>query len=360
MMTQPPAGGKALGGTASERSDAAVSMGLHRVLEPPGVLPYQATRLDVTLDLARDEVLVEVEALNIDSASWTQLRGQCEGDADRMADQVRTLVETQGKMHNPVTGSGGMLIGTVAGLGSDRQEPAVGTRVCSLVSLTCTPLVLHEITHLDPASPHVGVRAQAVLSGVAAWAAVPDDLPSDAFLSAMDVVGAPAWAARLVRPGMRVAVIGAGGKAGLLTTAAARQALGDTGSLAGLCWPPATTAAAQQAGADTTSAVDCTDPIATMDAVRAAFDGGLADLVFGCANVPGCEGGAVLSCSDDGEVLLFSMATSLPAAALITEAMGKTCRLTIGTGYLPEGPEVVTDLLRRRPELVALLESQGA
>lgn len=335
-------------------------MGLHRVLDPPGVLPYQASRLDVSLELAPGEVLVEVEALNVDSASWTQLRGQCEGDAERMADQVRTLVATQGKMHNPVTGSGGMLIGTVTALGAGRAQPAVGTRICSLVSLTCTPLVLHEITHLDPASPHVGVRAQAVLSAVAAWAAVPDDLPSDAFLSAMDVVGAPAWAARLVRPGMRVAVIGAGGKAGLLTTAATRQALAGTGSIVGLCWPPATRAAAERAGADATAAVDCTDPVATMEAVREALDGQLADLVFGCANVPGCEGGAVLACADDGEVLLFSMATSLPAAALITEAMGKTCRLTIGTGYLPEGPEVVTELLRRRPELVDLLEVPGA
>lgn len=352
MMAQATVSGKHF---APDADPGTVAMGLHRVLEPLGALPYAATRLDVSPELAVGEVLVEVETLNVDSASWTQLRGQCDDDPTRMTAEVRALVRTQGKMHNPVTGSGGMLIGTVAAVGPGRELPAVGTRICSLVSLTCTPLVLHEITDLDPASPRVRVRGNAVLSAVAAWAEVPDDLPPDAFLSAMDVVGAPAWAARLVKPGMRVSVIGAGGKAGLLTTAAARQALGATGTLVGVCWPPASTEVASRAGADVNPAANCTDPVATMETIRGALDGHLADLVFGCANVPGCEGGAVLSCADDGEVLFFSMATSFPAAALITEAMGKTCRLTIGTGYLPEGPAVVTELLRTRPELVALL-----
>lgn len=356
MITQSTRGGKHFPSVAHVGS---VAMGLHRVLAPPGALPYAATRLDVSLELAAGEVLVDVEALNIDSASWTQLRGQCGDDPRLMTEEVQTLVRSQGKMHNPVTGSGGILIGTVAALGPDREIPAVGTRICSLVSLTCTPLVLHEITNLDPATPNIGVRGNAVLSGVAAWAEVPEDLPPDAFLSAMDVVGAPAWAARLVEPGMKVAVIGAGGKAGLLTTAAAHQALGGTGTLVGLCWPPASAEVASRAGADATVVVDCTDPVATMEAIRGALEGQLADLVFGCANVPGCEGGAVLSCADDGEVLLFSMATSFPAAALITEAMGKTCRLTIGTGYLPEGPAVVTELLHARPELLTLLDGHA-
>jgi L-erythro-3,5-diaminohexanoate dehydrogenase len=334
---------------------AGAAIGANRVLSPPGVLPYAALRLDASTELVEGECLVDVEQLNIDSASWTQLRSAFEDSGSRMSERILQIVRDAGKMHNPVTGSGGMLIGRVSGLGPGRQEPAVGTRICSLISLTCTPLHLDAITALDPDSPQVSVSGHAVLPDAAGWVEVPHDLDDAVFLSAMDVVGAPAWAARLVRPGARVVVIGAGGKAGLLTTAQARARAGEAGAVLGLCWPPATTDDARTAGAHVATAVDCTDPLAVLDAVQDQFGGALADIVFVCANVPGCEGGAILSCHDAGRVLFFSMATSFTAAALIAEAVGRTCELTIGTGYLPQGATQVTTLLRERPELVDLL-----
>jgi L-erythro-3,5-diaminohexanoate dehydrogenase len=352
MMAQAGTAGKHPRRTGRE---AWVHLGLNRVVGPPHALPYEAERLETSADPAPGEVVVDVHALNVDSASWSQLRNECGDDAERIAEHLLELVRRRGKLHNPVTGSGGMLIGTVAALGAGRSEPAPGTLLCSLVSLTCTPLELTAVTSLDPASPHVGVRGHAVLSAAAAWARVPDDLDRDAFLSAMDVVGAPAWADAVARPGMRVAVIGAGGKAGLLSVAALRSRLGEEGRVLGLCWPPETVTVAREAGADAVLAVDCTDPVATMTAVRSAFGGEQADLVLACANVPGCEGGAILSCRDDGEVLFFSMATSFPAAALIAESLSSTCRLTIATGFLPGAPDLVTDMLRRRPELTTLL-----
>jgi len=254
-------------------------------------------------------------------------------------------------MHNPATGSGGMLVGTVSELGAHRVEPAVGTRIATLVSLTLTPLVIDEIVALDPTSEKVKIRGRAILFGSGIYAEVPDDLTDEITLGVLDVAGAPAWAARLVKPRMRIAVIGAGGKSGMLVAAQARRNVGEEGQVVGLCWPPDTEAAAADAGAETV-VVDCTDSLATSAAVIEAFEGRLANLVFVCANAPGCEGGAILSCEDDGRIVFFSMATSFTSAALVAEGLGKFCDMTIGNGYLPGHAQLALDLVRDEPALM--------
>ena len=330
--------------------------GVHRSLEPRGVLPQQARVLDVSLPLRRGEALIDVEYLNVDSASWRQLRDEATGDAGAMKARIVSIVRAAGKMHNPVTGSGGMLVGTVAELGPERSQPPVGSRIATLVSLTLTPLVLDDIVDLDPDSETVRVRGRAILFESGIYAPVPDDLSDEATLGILDVCGAPAWMERLARPGMRVVVLGAGGKSGMLACAQAVRSVGAEGRVIGLCWPETTAIAAKEAGAEAV-AVDCTDPVAVSEAVSGALGGREADLVFVCTNVPGCEGGAILSCADGGRVVFFSMATSFQAAALGAEGLGKSCEMIVGNGYLPGHAELALALVRSDPVLLERFSS---
>ena len=324
--------------------------GTHRSIEPPGVLPQQARLLDARSPIAAEEVGIDVEYLNIDSASWRQLREATGGSAEGMKKAIREIVTERGKMQNPVTGSGGMLVGRVREIGAHRMDPKPGTRIATLVSLTLTPLVIDEILDLDPDSEKVRVEGRAVLFGSGIYAPVPDDLDDDLVLGVLDVCGAPAWAARLTRPGMKVVVIGAGGKSGMLTCAQSSRAVGADGRVLGLCWPESTVLAAKDAGADAL-AVDCTDAMAVHDAVAEAFEGSYADLVFVCANVAGCEGGAILATEDGGRIVFFSMATSFTSAALTAEGVGKSCQMIIGNGFVPGHAELALDLVRSDPRL---------
>ena len=326
--------------------------GIHRSVEPPGVLPQQARVLDVDPPLRPDEVAIDVEFLNIDSASWHQLCQSSENDATVMGERIREIVSEAGKMQNPVTGSGGMLVGTVSELGEHRVEPAVGTRIATLVSLTLTPLELDEIVDLDPSSEKVRVRGRAILFGSGIYTDVPDDLDDDVVLGILDVCGAPAWMAKLAKPDMNVVVIGAGGKSGMLASAQAARSVGPDGRVLGLCWPEDTLDNARDAGAEAL-AVDCTDPIAVHDAVIEALGGRLADLVFVCANVSGCEGGAILACEEDGRVMFFSMATSFTSAALTAEGVGKSCEMIIGNGFVPGHADLAMNLVRSDERLLA-------
>lgn len=324
---------------------------MHRVVEPAGALPQQARVLDPSGPLAEGEVAIDVDYLNIDSASWRQLVEASEQDPDRVAAAITAIVAERGKMQNPVTGSGGMLVGTVAELGPGRDEPAIGTRIATLVSLTLTPLRLDEVISVDVGSERVAVRGRAILFASGIYAPVPGDLGDQVTLGVLDVCGAPAWMKRLAEPGMNVAVIGAGGKSGMLACAQATRSVGDSGRVIGLCWPAGTAVAAKDAGAEAL-AVDCTDPAAVAQAVTQALGGREADLVFVCANVAGCESGALLACRDEGKVVFFSMATSFTAAALTAEGLGRSCEMIIGNGYVPGHAEMALDLVRSDERLL--------
>src|SRR4051794_28007908 len=208
-------------------------VGLRRVVEPAGVLPQAAWRLDARPEIAADEVRIRVERLNLDAASFRQLAGKHGGDGDAIRAEVLEIVETRGKMHNPVTGSGGMLIGVVEEVGSESPLPVkVGDRVATLVSLTLTPLRITDgLRDWDGRGEQVPARGHAILFGRSVVAVLPDDLAPELALAVFDVCGAPALTARVVRgqvaaaPGrVSVAVLGGAGKSGSLSLAAARRA----------------------------------------------------------------------------------------------------------------------------------------
>ncbi|HEY0949373.1 MAG TPA: L-erythro-3,5-diaminohexanoate dehydrogenase, partial [Nocardioides sp.] len=206
--------------------------GLHRVLDdlPGGAarLPQAAERLDTRRELWPDEVRVRVERLNLDAASYRQLERKHGGAGDAIRAEVLEIVRRRGKMQNPETGSGGMLVGTVEEVGPDSPLGlAVGDRIATLVSLTLTPLVIEdELARWDGLGEQVPCDGYAVLFGRSIAAVLPDDLPAELSLSVMDVCGAPALTARVVGQydAPAVAVVGGAGKSGSLSLAAARQA----------------------------------------------------------------------------------------------------------------------------------------
>ncbi len=335
--------------------------GLHRVLAPPGVLPQAAERLDTRRELWPDEVRVAVSRLNLDAASFRQLATKHGGDGARVRDEVRGIIATRGKMHNPVTGSGGMLIGTVDEVGPESPLGLVeGDQIATLVSLTLTPLHLTDnLAGWDGTSEQVPCEGYAILFGRSIAARLPDDLPTSLALACMDVCGAPALTARVVSQyvdrGSRptVCVIGGAGKSGSLSLAAARQA----GAGRTIAVVPVQAEADLLADTDLCDAVvlaDARDPVALSQAVQRS--GGPADVTIVCVDVPGCEGGAILATADNGTVIFFSMATSFAAAALGAEGLAADVTMLIGNGYVRGHADDAVDLMRSHSGVRRLFE----
>jgi L-erythro-3,5-diaminohexanoate dehydrogenase len=345
--------------------------GLHRVLDERVVLPQAAQALDTRRELWPDEVRIRVQKLNLDAASYRQLERTHTG-ADGAVDgagiraQVLDIVATRGKMQNPETGSGGMLVGVVEEVGpSSPLGLRVGERVATLVSLTLTPLVIEDgLAGWDGLGEQVPCDGYAVLFGRSIAAVIPDDLPAELSLSVMDVCGAPALTHRLVGSYQQpvVAVIGGAGKSGSLSLAAAAAA--GAQRTIGVVPHDREAALLRDVGlADEVVVADARDPLALRDAISAA--GGPADVTVVCVDVPGCEGGAILSTAERGTVLFFSMATSFSAAALSAEGLAADVTMVVGNGYVPGHAAFAMDLLRssdgvRRLFEMRLVESAGA
>ncbi len=282
--------------------------GLHRSIDPPGVLPQLARRLDATPRALENEIAVAVRALSIDSASFRQLRETEASTGETVRDQIARIVRERGKMQNPVTGSGGMLLGEIAAVGP--RHPAAGsltpgTAIASLVSLTLTPLHLESIGAVHMATERVEVTGTAILFSRTLFARLPEDFPEEVALAAFDVAGAPAGVLRDAKPGQTVLVIGTG-KAGLLCLAAAREAVGKSGRV--LAVEPSLAAAGRARAlnlADAVFTVDARDPVAMLALIETATSGRLADLVVNVANVSGTEAASVLCAKDEGAVHLL-------------------------------------------------------
>ena len=84
---------------------------------------------------------------------------------DKIRAAVLEIIATRGKMQNPVTGSGGMLTGTVEEAGPLSPlglEP--GQRIATLVSLTLTPLLITDaLSRWDAQSEQVPCEGHAIL-----------------------------------------------------------------------------------------------------------------------------------------------------------------------------------------------------
>ena len=366
-------------------------LGLHRVLEPGGALPQAAWRLDPRPEIWPDEVRVRLERLNLDAASYRQLREAHGGDPEAMRSAVLGIVADRGKMQNPVTGSGGMLTGVV-----DEAGPAsplglhAGDRVATLVSLSLTPLAITDgLARWDARSEQVPCEGHAILFGRSIATMLPADLPGPLALAVLDVCGAPALTHRVVsslvsaRRSPVVAVIGAAGKSGSLSVASARRA--GAGRIIGVVRDEREAAALRRAGeensaleedsagrekgagreasaggpaglADSVIAADARDPVRLAAAVRDA--GGPADVTVVCVDVPGCEGGAVLATAQGGTVIFFSMATSFSAAALGAEGLAADVTMLIGNGYVPGHADLALGLIRDNPGVRSLFEQR--
>lgn len=335
--------------------------GLTRVIEPKGVLPQQAKKLDPKMGLASDEILIEVDSLNIDSASFKQIKDSILAAKpnlnestleNEMANAIISIVSDKGKMQNPVTGSGGMLIGRISKIGPDFLKGAsnrtvlnVGDRIATLVSLTLTPLIISKIKKVHLKSDRVDIEGKAVIFKTGIYAKLPNDLPENVSLAALDVAGAPAQTARLVQDDMTVVVIGGGGKSGLLVLHEAKKK--KNVRLIAIEYSKDNCDQLKTLGlADVIVQCDARESIRVMNKVHQITKGQMADLVINVANIPDTEMSTILAAKPGGKAYFFSMATQFSRATLGAEGVKADVELIMGNGYCPGHAELTLNILR--------------
>lgn len=327
--------------------------GTHRVISPEGVLPQPADVIDNNMEIYDNEVLIDVQTLNVDSASFTEIEKRAGGDVEKIKEIMLGIVEKTGKHKNPWTGSGGMLIGTVKQVGPNYEgDLKAGDKIATLVSLSLTPLKIDEILEIRQDIDQVDIKGQAILFESGIYSVLPDDIPQNLALSVLDVAGAPAQTAKIVEPGDTVVVLGGGGKSGMLCCYQAKKEAGVNGKV--ICvdgFRSSIDRAESVDVADEYIVADATDAVGLYKEISRLTEDKLADVVINVVNISNTEMASIMACKDNGMVYFFSMASDFTKAALGAEGVGKDVNMLIGNGYTKGHSNVALQVLRENEKI---------
>lgn len=328
--------------------------GSHRVISPKGLLPQAADKIDNDPALCSNEILIDVIALQPTATAFGRIKNECAGDVSRIAQTILDIVEDRGKFQDPVTKSGGMLIGRIKEIGPDlagKIDARPGDKIATLVSLSLTPLKIYSIDRIDTDTEQVYCKADAILFESGIFTKIPEDLGQELSLAIMDVAGAPAQVAVNVKAGDTVAVVGAG-KAGLLCLAEAKKRAAPTGTVICMEYSGAQCEIVRELGiADIVIQANGQEPLAAYQAYMEATGGKLADFTVNTVNVPNTELSAILITKDSGKIYFFSMSTDFVKASLGAEGVKKQVSMLIGNGYYPGHAEITFDIIRSNPKV---------
>jgi L-erythro-3,5-diaminohexanoate dehydrogenase len=336
-------------------------LGIHRSIEPKNILPQAAYKVDNSLPIKDSEILFEVDSLNIDSASFYQLKSSLNNDKDLIKKEILKIVRERGKMHNPITNSGGVFLGRIKEIGKNykNKDLKVGSKVISLTSLTYTPLYLEDIIDINLDTNSVYVKGYAILFYNSPFSVIDGlDIEEEVLMMVLDVAGAPAYAAKYSTVGNTVIILG-GGKSGVLSAYQAYLRVKPTGKVFILTKEEEEElkTLSELGIADKVIKCDATDPINTLKEYL-KYNNELADLVINCTNVSNTEATSILLAKDQGKVIFFSMATSFTQAALQAEGIAKNVELIIGNGYYPGHDKIAIDSLLKNPKIYQFFKNK--
>lgn len=323
--------------------------GFHRVADAKAAFPQSSQRLNPFPPYYENELIIAVDQLHLDSASFQSLKKQHGASVEKIKSAIKAIVEDKGKMQNPITGSGGVLTGTVQQL-TERYFPSIkkGDRIISLVSLTLCPLILQSINHVDLHTGIVYVEGTAVLFEKTIFYKLKEEDDIHQTMKILDVCGAPKLAQVYSKDAKNILILGAG-KSGILSAFAAF----DSGI------PEVTIIEKSPLRVNYVQDLKLPFNILNGDALNYSYFKKYQekfDLTLDCLNIPNAEMASIIATKKEGTIIFFNTATSFTQAALGAEGIGNNVRMIIGNGYYPAHAEYTFAIIKKYPVLLKLLK----
>lgn len=334
--------------------------GMHRVIEPKGVLPQPAWNIDNTMDIYEDEVLIEVKTININSSSFRQICTEYENNIKKIKEMILKIVELRGKLHNPITNTGGILFGKVKKIGAKYENLSnikEGDFVIPLASLSLIPLKIYKINHIDMNSAQLQVEGEAILFSSNLIVKIENDVKAEYLTALIDEAGSCLQAYIAAKEGDRVLIMGANGKLGLLCAFAVREKIGDTGNVIGIVYSKESKGLLEKYSIfDEIYVCDATKPIEAYKVLKLK-EKGLFDLTINCINTFGTETFGILSTKDKGTIYCSNLTTNYNSACLTTEGIGRDVTIIPYKGYVQGHANFAIDLYKKHKDLRELIDN---
>lgn len=333
--------------------------GVNRVIEPKGVTPVMAWKLDNDRKVKAGEIRVSLETVHIEWDNFNQICSYCSYDEVRIKARIMQIVQQRGKLHNPYTGSGGLFMGTIEeiGRGTDTGNLKVGDRVYSLSSLTGVVMHLDEIKSIDYHYGQIDCKGYVICFEATSIVKYEGDISPKYLLSAIDEEGNFIGFRKAIRNSQaeRVAIIGGNFSTMLLYAQTLTDGYGkgthvtailDKNTIGELTEKEIT--AAFLPIIKKTCYVDLSQPLdAYQSVVEQLYDPRPMDAVINLEDIPGSETVATLLVKENGVVFYASLKNNYGAGLLVADSLGKEVTSYALDGYVKEAHNFAAELIEK-------------
>ena len=327
--------------------------GIDRVVSPPGVFPAAAWELDNSREIRSGEIRVSLRRIHIESTSFLNISQMAGGDEDLMKERIIDIVMTRGKLHNPVTDTGGVLHGVIEEIDPEFDNQAglqVGDDVFCNASLAGLPMKITGITGVDPIYPQIEAEGYAILPPGTPILKRPADLPVNLLLFIFNESGTVYNVGKEAEGKRNFAVIGNSWIMTLLYGYTIRRAAGPEANI--YCLLDRNTEPLFQGEkmekllSEVFTKVDHMNMLRPVTCLEKLKPYPQMDLSVNCVDIPGSETINIMATKSGGTVVFANFISNYNLALYITEAVSRELHIMCADGYIDEYADFDFQLVR--------------
>ena len=320
--------------------------GLERVIAPANVFPASAWQLDNSRTLKNGEMRVSVKKIHIEGTGFRQICQEANNDEELIKEKINDIVIRRGKLHNPVTDTGGLLYGVIEEIAPDYDNAKgfkVGDEVILNASLAGTPLYIDKIISIDRMYTQIDVEGHAIILPGFPVVKRPAELPVDLLMFIFNESGTLYTISKEAVGKKRLAVVGNNPMMNLVFGYALRKSAGPDAEIN--CVFDINTEIflkgykIERLMEEVFDEVSYHNLLRPVECLKVYKDTAPMDMTVNCADIPGSETINIMGTKSGGTVVFANFISNYNIALYVTEAVAKDLVIRCADGYLEEYDE---------------------
>lgn len=337
------------------------SYGTRRVLEPKHVLPTSAWKLDNSPTIASDEMRVEIKKVHIEGTSFKEICLDANNDDIKIKQKIIDIVLGRGKLHNPVTDTGGLFYGIVSEIGKDFENYKgfkVGDEIICNASMASVPCSIDSVISIDRAYGQIDVEGYAIIYNKLPVIKKPEDVPIDLLLFTFNESGTLYRISNTAVGKRKFLVVGNNLLSNLLFGYAIRKVAREDAEV--VCLLDKKTDIVLKGDSinrligQVFTEVHYVDILKPLECLAGIHGDSLFDVSVNCADIPGAETINILGTKSGGTVVFANLINNLNISLYITESISRQLDIRSADGYLEAYDQFDIEIVK---ELAPYIES---
>lgn len=320
--------------------------GLERVIAPAHVFPASAWQLDNSRVLRSGEMRVNVKKIHIEGSGFRQICQEANNDEEIIKEKINDIVIRRGKLHNPVTDTGGLLYGVIEEIAPDYDNGKgfeVGDEIILNASLAGTPLYIDKIHSIDKMYTQIDVDGYAIILPGSPAVKRPAGLPVNLLMFIFNESGTLYTVSKEAVGKKRLAVVGNNPMMNLVFGYTLRKSAGPDAEIN--CVFDINTEnllkgyKIERLMEEVFDDISYHNLLRPVECLKTFKDMPPMDMTVNCADIPGSETINIIGTKSGGTVVFANFISNYNIALYITEAVSKDLIIRCADGYLDKYDE---------------------